>query len=159
MIREQRPSKLLIIADGPRASHPTDAERCLETREIVANIDWPCEVLRNYADVNMGCKRRVSSGLDWVFEQAEKAIVLEDDCLPNDDFFCSAKRYLSVMKTTHVSGPSQATTFRTVKNEATLRIIFRNSITAGAGRRGAERGSTIGLISPFGLAGRTPLTG
>ena len=87
VIREQRPSTLLIIADGPRAGHPTDAERCIETREIVANIDWPCEVLRNYADVNMGCKRRVSSGLDWVFEQVEKAIVIEDDCLPNADFF------------------------------------------------------------------------
>jgi len=87
VIRDQQPKKLLIIADGPRAGHPTDAERCRETREIVANIDWPCEVLRNYAQVNMGCKRRVSSGLDWVFEQVEKAIVLEDDCLPNSDFF------------------------------------------------------------------------
>jgi len=87
VIREQRPSKLLIIADGARVGHPTDAERCRETREVVANIDWPCEVLRNYADGNMGCKRRVSSGLDWVFEQVEKAIVIEDDCLPNADFF------------------------------------------------------------------------
>ena len=87
VIRAQRPSKLLIIADGPRAGHPTDVDRCRETRELVAHIDWPCEVLRNYADANMGCKRRVSSGLDWVFEQVEKAIVLEDDCLPNEDFF------------------------------------------------------------------------
>ena len=87
VIRAQRPSKLLIIADGPRVGHPTDADRCRETRELVAHIDWPCEVLRNYADVNMGCKRRVSSGLDWVFERVEKAIVLEDDCLPNEDFF------------------------------------------------------------------------
>jgi hypothetical protein len=87
LIREQKPSKLLIIADGPRLGHPTDSERCRETREIVANIDWPCEVLRNYADTNLGCKNRVSSGLDWVFAQVDKAIVLEDDCLPNKDFF------------------------------------------------------------------------
>ena len=86
-IRAQRPAKLLIIADGPRAGHTTDAERCRETREIVENIDWPCEVLRNYADQNMGCKHRVSSGLDWVFEQVERAIVLEDDCIPHEDFF------------------------------------------------------------------------
>lgn len=87
LIREQRPSKLLIIADGPRLGHPTDGERCRETREIVKNIDWPCEVLRNYADINLGCKNRVSSGLDWVFTQVDKAIILEDDCLPNKDFF------------------------------------------------------------------------
>ena len=86
-IRAQKPSKLLIIADGPRPGHPTDSERCGETREIVANIDWPCEVLRNYSDVNLGCKLRVSSGLDWVFDQVERAIVLEDDCIPHADFF------------------------------------------------------------------------
>jgi hypothetical protein len=86
-IRAQRPSTLLIIADGPRLGHPTDAERCRETREVVEQIDWPCKVLHHYAAQNMGCKRRVSSGLDWVFEQVERAIIIEDDCLPNEDFF------------------------------------------------------------------------
>jgi hypothetical protein len=35
----------------------------------------------------MGCRQRVSSGLDWVFEQVEEAIILEDDCLPHPSFF------------------------------------------------------------------------
>jgi len=87
VLREQRPSKLFIIADGPRAGHPTDPERCAEVREIVSHVDWPCEVNRNYADANLGLKRRVSSGLNWVFDQAERAIVLEDDCVAHPDFF------------------------------------------------------------------------
>ncbi len=86
-IRAQRPSRLFIIADGPRPGHPTDVERCREVREIVDLIDWPCEVHRNYADENLGLKRRVSSGLDWVYDQVARAIVLEDDCLPHPDFF------------------------------------------------------------------------
>lgn len=86
-IRAQRPSKLFIIADGPRPNHPTDEERCREVRKVVDYIDWPCEVHRNYADQNLGLKRRVSSGLEWVFGQVERAIVLEDDCLPHPDFF------------------------------------------------------------------------
>jgi hypothetical protein len=44
-------------------------------------------LLTNFADENLGCKRRVSSGLDWVFEQVEEAIILEDDCLPDQTFF------------------------------------------------------------------------
>lgn len=87
VIRAQRPTKLFIIADGPRAGHTTDAQRCAETRAIVDHIDWPCEVHRNYADQNMGCKLRVSSGLDWVFEHVDAAVILEDDCVPNVDFF------------------------------------------------------------------------
>src|SRR5690606_7216365 len=61
-IRAQQPSQLFIIADGPRPNHPSDAERCKAVRAIVEQIDWPCEVHRNYADANLGLKRRVSSG-------------------------------------------------------------------------------------------------
>jgi hypothetical protein len=50
-------------------------------------VDWKCEVLANYTEVNMGCKWRVSSGLDWVFETVEEAIILEDDCVPHPTFF------------------------------------------------------------------------
>jgi len=87
VLREQRPPQLFIIADGPRPAHPTDAARCAAVREIVELVDWPCEVYRNYADSNFGLKRRVSSGLDWVFGQVERAIVLEDDCVAHPDFF------------------------------------------------------------------------
>jgi hypothetical protein len=54
---------------------------------VTEQIDWDCEVFRNYADRNMGCRNRVSSGLDWVFEQCEEAIILEDDSLPQPTFF------------------------------------------------------------------------
>lgn len=86
-IRQARPAQLLIVADGPRAGRAGEAERCAEVRRIVEDIDWPCRVLRNYAESNMGCRTRVASGLDWVFERVEEAIILEDDCLPDPSFF------------------------------------------------------------------------
>lgn len=87
-IREARPPLLLVIADGPRSGRPGEAEKCAEVRAIIgAGVDWPCEVRTNYAEKNLGCGRRVSSGLDWVFEQVEEAIILEDDCLPDATFF------------------------------------------------------------------------
>ncbi len=87
VLREQQPSHLFIIADGPRAGHLTDIERCAAVRQIVANVDWPCEVYRKYAESNLGLKNNVSQGLDWVFSQVERAIVLEDDCVAHPDFF------------------------------------------------------------------------
>lgn len=82
-----RPPKLLVIADGPRTDHPDDAEKCAVVRAIIDGVNWDCEVLKNYSDANLGCKRRVSSGLDWVFDKVEEAIILEDDCLPHPTFF------------------------------------------------------------------------
>lgn len=84
-IAKARPAKLLVVADGPRNS--SELESCLAARAVVERVDWDCEVLKNYASVNLGCKRRVSSGLDWVFDQVEEAIILEDDCLPHETFF------------------------------------------------------------------------
>jgi hypothetical protein len=86
-IRKARPKKLLVVADGWRKDRPNDYSRCQKAREIVDTVDWDCEVLRNYSDVNLGCKIRVSSGLSWVFEQVEEAIILEDDCVPDLSFF------------------------------------------------------------------------
>jgi hypothetical protein len=86
-IARAKPPKLLVVADGPRLDRPGEAERCTAARAIIEQVDWECEVLTNYADNNMGCKRRVSSGLDWVFDTVEEAIILEDDCLPHPTFF------------------------------------------------------------------------
>jgi hypothetical protein len=35
----------------------------------------------------MGCRYRMASGISWVFEKEECAILLEDDCLPSNSFF------------------------------------------------------------------------
>lgn len=86
-IRQVKPQKLLVVADGPRTNRPGEAEKCQAARSILERIDWNCELVTNFSDMNLGCRLRVSSGLDWVFQQVEEAIVLEDDCLPHPTFF------------------------------------------------------------------------
>jgi len=86
-VARAKPDKLLLIADGPRAGHADDEATCAATRAIVERVDWDCEVLKNYSDVNLGCKMRPVTGINWVFEQVEEAIILEDDCLPHPTFF------------------------------------------------------------------------
>jgi len=86
-IRRAAPPQLLVVADGARPGREGEAERCAAARAIVERVDWPCEVLTNFSEANLGCKRRVASGLDWVFSLVEEAIILEDDCLPHPTFF------------------------------------------------------------------------
>lgn len=85
-IRKAQPQKLLVIADGPRIDHPEDIENCKKTRSLI-KVDWDCELLTNYSDINLGCGIRPASGISWAFKQVEKAIILEDDCLPHSSFF------------------------------------------------------------------------
>ncbi len=50
-------------------------------------MDWPCDLQVNFAEVNLGLKERVNSGLSWVFDQVDRAIIIEDDCVPDPSFF------------------------------------------------------------------------
>ncbi len=93
-----RPKRLFLIADGPRPDHPEENALCEEVRSIVTSVDWPCTVETNFADQNMGLRQRVVSGLNWVFSQAEEAIILEDDCLPDLSFFQFAQEMLTYYK-------------------------------------------------------------
>jgi hypothetical protein len=90
-VRQAKPPKLLVVANtlSKQAGEPLDA-KCAAARAIIDQVDWDCEVLKNYADLYMGCKQRIYSGLDWVFSQVDRAIVLEDDCVPHPSFwrFC-----------------------------------------------------------------------
>lgn len=86
-IRQAKPLILLLVADGPRSEYQDENEKCSAVRKIVSQVDWDCHVMTHYSKTNMGCKLRVSSGLDWVFSQVEEAIILEDDCLPHPSFF------------------------------------------------------------------------
>ncbi|NER51117.1 MAG: glycosyltransferase family 2 protein, partial [Symploca sp. SIO1A3] len=67
-IRQAKPQKLFVIADGPRLDKPGEAEKCAATRAIIEQVDWDCEVLKNYSDVNLGCGKRPATGISWVFE-------------------------------------------------------------------------------------------
>ena len=86
-IARARPPRLLVVGDGARPDREGEAEKVAAARAVLAQVDWDCEVSTNFSEVNLGCNRRVSSGIDWIFEQVEEAIIVEDDCLPDPSFF------------------------------------------------------------------------
>ena len=91
-IRDAQPAQLFLVSDGPRADRPGEAEKVQQVREIAEQIDWPSRVSKIYSEVNLGCGRRISSAITQAFEQVDRLIVLEDDCVPDPTFFdyCSA---------------------------------------------------------------------
>ncbi|BBB91939.1 MAG TPA: glycosyltransferase family 2 protein [Methylomusa anaerophila] len=94
-IRQVKPKQLLVIADGPRSNRRGEEEECQAVRAVIDTIDWDCELLKNYADSNLGCRSRVAGGLDWAFELVEEAIILEDDCVPHPSFFLYCQELLA----------------------------------------------------------------
>jgi hypothetical protein len=107
-VRRARPPRVLVFADAPVAGDPDAAALCEETLAAIAAIDWECPVEIDVAERHLGARRRMSSGLDWVFGRVGEAIVLEDDCLPDPTFFpyCDSllERYRDDERVFSVSG-------------------------------------------------------
>lgn len=82
-----KPRKLFIIADGPRKSVPGEKAICEQTRQIIKSVNWRCELFTNFSEENLGCGKRPSTGISWVFDNVDRAIILEDDCVPHPSFF------------------------------------------------------------------------
>ncbi|MCJ8163494.1 nucleotide-diphospho-sugar transferase [Pontibacter sp. E15-1] len=107
-IRQVKPQKLYVAADGPRPGNATDAERCAETRRIVDQVDWDCEVKTLFQVENQGCGVSPAKSITWLFENEETGIILEDDCVPSKSFFwyCQEvlEKYRHDTRVMHVSG-------------------------------------------------------
>ena len=107
-IKEIKPKHLFVAADGPRSDKTGENERCIETRNIIQQIDWDCELKTLFREKNLGCSKAVSSAITWFFEQVEQGIIIEDDCLPDITFFyyCETllQRYKNNADIFHING-------------------------------------------------------
>lgn len=93
-IRQARPRKLLLWQDGPRPGREDDIDNIVRCREIVENIDWECEVYKNYHNKNMGCDPSTHYAHKWAFSIVDKCIILEDDLVPSQSFYPFCKELL-----------------------------------------------------------------
>jgi hypothetical protein len=108
-IRRARPPRLYVAADGPRDGNAEDSARTDAVRRLfLKEIDWPCDVSTLFHERNLGPRLAFAQGVTWFFENEERGIVLEEDCLPSPDFFtfCDTllERYADDERVFHIGG-------------------------------------------------------
>lgn len=87
-LKELQVPNIYIWRDGPRVDSNHDFINCRKVEEIAnSNFDWNCTLKKRISSVNLGCEQSVRSAIDWFFEFEDEGIIIEDDCLPNEDFF------------------------------------------------------------------------
>ena len=98
-IRQAKPPRLYIAADGARANKKGERKNVDAVRDyIMKNVDWDCDIRTLFRDQNLGCKYAVGGAITWFFENEEQGIILEDDCLPSQSFFWYCEELLDKYK-------------------------------------------------------------
>ncbi len=109
-VRITTPEKLYFAVDGPRPSKEGEKEKVQQVRDIVKQVDWPCEVHTLFREENVGCGFGPANAITWAFENEDRLIVLEDDCVPSQSFFrfCNEmlERYKDDTRINIISGRS-----------------------------------------------------
>lgn len=97
-IREYKPDVLYIAIDGPRQGIFGEDKKCLECQDLVKMVDWPCKLHTLFQKENLGCALGVSTAISWAFDNEDRLIILEDDCVPALSFFTFCDEMLEKYK-------------------------------------------------------------
>ncbi len=120
-VKKAAPSKLFLIQDGARENNEKDVENIKKCREVLNGIDWECEIYEDFSEVNLGCGRRIYTGITKCFEKVDRLIILEDDCVPSQSFFpfCQEilERYKDDERVGMITGMNHLNTFDEVSSD------------------------------------------
>lgn len=105
-LKKIKPPNIIFFLDGPKSEK--DKKKCQEVKLLILKIKWKCKKKIVVSKSNKGLKKSVIDGLNYVFNRYEKAIILEDDCIPNKSFFlfCSLmlKKFKNYKNISGISG-------------------------------------------------------
>lgn len=82
-LKKNNINKLYIFADGPKRN--SSLEKINQVKDIIKSMDWcETEIIEN--EKNKGLANSIVDGVNHVLQKHERIIVLEDDCVPSEDF-------------------------------------------------------------------------
>ena len=90
-------ARIYVSVDVPSSQDIPALNRTDEVLKILKNFEssYSGKLFYKIATHNLGCGVSVLSGCDWLYGQEEFGIVIEDDCIPSDDFFRFVQENLS----------------------------------------------------------------
>lgn len=97
-IKKAHPKKLYFYSNKARDEKPDEVARNLEVRSYISQIDWDCEVKTWFRDKYVDVFTSLWGAIDWVFENEEKAIVIEEDVVASLAFFDFMDQALDMYK-------------------------------------------------------------
>lgn len=140
-IREIQPSRLFVASDGPR--NRDELNNVLKVRNIFDEIDWDCELITLFRKRNIGCKKSVSTAIDWFFQHVEMGIIFEDDCLPDTTFFPYCEKLLNYYRDDERIMSISGSNLHFGRKYTSYDFFSPNIFMCGVGRLGEEPGNSM----------------
>ena len=93
-IKKAQPAKFYFYTNKGRADHPDECQRNEIVKSMAKEVDWPCEFKTWFRDEPVGVLDSIRLAIDWVFQNEEMAIVMEEDCVGAPSWYDFASEML-----------------------------------------------------------------
>jgi hypothetical protein len=80
-------SDVYFAIDGPRPGRPDDVAKVEAVKRAIQDTFNPDDGHFLVQSKNLGIRRGPPAAISWFFSMVELGVILEDDCIPGDDFF------------------------------------------------------------------------
>lgn len=97
-IKRAQPKKLYFYSNKARDDRSDEVMRNEEVRSYVKQIDWDCEVKTWFREEYVDIYTSLWGAMDWLFDNEEQGIVLEEDCVASLSFFEYCEKMLGLYK-------------------------------------------------------------
>lgn len=86
-IKKAQPKKLYFYSNKGREDRPGEVDNNNKIREWINEVDWDCELHTWFREECVDVYTSLKGAVDWLFNNEEEGIILEDDIVPTQAFF------------------------------------------------------------------------
>ena len=97
-IKATKPKTHYFYSNKGRAEKEGEVERNNEIRSYINEIDWDCDLHIFFREECVNVYDSLRGAIDWLFDNEERGIILEEDCVPTKAFFSFVDQMIEKFK-------------------------------------------------------------
>ncbi len=103
-IKKIKPKKLYFASNIPeKINYNNDIKLVNRVRLLINEINWKCKVIKIFHKRHLPVSKSIPKSINFFFKFEKEGIILEDDCLPSQDFFKFCKIMLKMYRNQNIS--------------------------------------------------------
>ena len=97
-IKAAKPKTLYFYSNKGRAEKEGEVECNNEIRSYINEIDWECDLHTWFRDECVNVYDSLRGAINWLFDNEERGLILEEDCVPTKLFFSFVDQMIEKFK-------------------------------------------------------------
>ncbi len=92
-IKKIKPKKLYFANNYPENKKEINSVK--KVQHLLNQVNWRCKIIKIFQKKHLPVSKSIPTAIDYFFKHEKEGIILEDDCLPSQDFFYFCKLMLN----------------------------------------------------------------